>query len=752
MDSILDYYKKGLGKEVLSILNEFVDKGDVTVKVDGAPALMIWSKIEGLKGPGVSFKLIASQLQKGKPGAYFTTFEEIDSYFAEKGADEHRINAFKEGLKLAKNVKPGIFLWGDTLFSSKSELKKTDDGISCTPNFLEYVFTSDEFKNRIESADFGIYFHTIVDGRSFAARPVNDLSSVLGNNSQFCITPNDLKPKRTGGLENAKKYINELSTKINSVEMTDKDYAALRKAIKTNDFGAFDQEKSAKLISIIETINSLNKELISKYETAGYRTNANGESNDGEGFVISEKTGRVKIVPPEFTTGNIEHMHQKNLKEKFEGSSLVLYSTSKSDDFATYFKNAELKFANNAGNNYGLGIYTTFDTPENSDVGYKDRESIYGNIVYEFVADGTKFICFNYDKFTESPLFSNLGKPSKENFVAVQLKHFGIDLPANELTPNEKLTEPQAVYKFYNLMSTKYYERADGTLKTPVDGIVYYGRNDGYVGIVWSPYNMKLTAKIANGERTKLGISVKYNDVSAEDTIFDGNKTAEKEQVYKLLKLVSANDPKLGTFSNIVIHDNKKIDVVFKALVPALFSMHHAYVILENDKLSQIYKMGYKFGTLDGWVALNYDYSGSFTSEPIKAIQPVQIPDKITGGVFVAKSDLDSTACSRLNKIISRSSGEVILYKCFFTNIDSLNASKITVKTCAAANPDEVKNSKIENPNDIATFESFGDLIDSTNKKPAKAKVPKPKAPTKTVRKKKFGDMVDDAKAKLNMK
>lgn len=744
MDSILDYYKKGRGEEVLEILREFVAGGNVTVKVDGAPALMIWSSVEGLKGPGVSFKLIAKQLSKGKPGVHFTSEDEIDKYFTERGADAHRINAFKQGLKLAKDVKPGVFLWGDVLFSSRDELEQEDDGLACSPNFLKYVFTGDEFLNRMESADFGIYFHTVVDGSSFAESPVRDLDGLLKPNGQFCIAPADLEPKRVGDMSAVAADIRKLATQIADVDMSDADYAALRRAIKSGDFSALG-DRASKLEEIIATIGDINAGLISNYKLTGYHTVANGEDSDGEGFVVSGKSGRVKIVPEEFTAGNLEHIHASNLKEGFEGNKLVLYTTTKDPKFPDYFASGELKFANNAGNNYGLGIYTTFDKPEDSKVGYKNREALYGNVVVRFEADGNKFICFNYEKFKSSPLYRELGEPDSKSYIASQFEHFGISLPAGQFTPSEELTEPQAVYKFYNAMSVSYYERADGTLKTPVDGIVYYGRNDGFVGIVWSPYNMRLTGMEMDGKVEELDIAVDYDDVSAEDRIFDGKRTEEKEEVYKLLKRVSADDPKLGTFTNIVIHDNRKIDVVFKALVPALFNQHHAYVLLENDSLTKIYRMGYKIGTLDGWVAINYDYSGSFESQSLKSLKPVQIPDRITGGIFLAKTEVDSTVCSKLNSLLGRMNGEVILYKCFLTNVSSLKARKITVKTCGAVDPADVGNANIENPEAIVACNTLAEIVAD---KPKRAK-PKTAARTKTSPRRGFASAVEDAKAKL---
>lgn len=52
-----------------------------------------------------------------------------------------------------------------------------------------------------------------------------------------------------------------------------------------------------------------------------------------------------------------------SLNEKFVGSDLVMYNSSKDPNFEKYFFDKSLRFANNAGNMYGLGIYTVLELP-----------------------------------------------------------------------------------------------------------------------------------------------------------------------------------------------------------------------------------------------------------------------------------------------------------------------------------------------------------------------------------------------------
>lgn len=122
MDGVEEYLGQGKFDELYKLLMKFLDGKDITTKVDGAPAIVMWSKFPGLDSPGVSFKTIVKQAAKGEPKAVFTTPESIDAFSDEKGYDDalrgKRSEAFKLALKnIAPMIKPDVMLWGDVLFT-----------------------------------------------------------------------------------------------------------------------------------------------------------------------------------------------------------------------------------------------------------------------------------------------------------------------------------------------------------------------------------------------------------------------------------------------------------------------------------------------------------------------------------------------------------------------------------------------------------------------------------------------------------
>ena len=65
MDSAIDLLSTGNVDDMIELLDIASRGSDISVKIDGAPAIVMWSEFPGLKGPGVSYKLIIQQTQKG---------------------------------------------------------------------------------------------------------------------------------------------------------------------------------------------------------------------------------------------------------------------------------------------------------------------------------------------------------------------------------------------------------------------------------------------------------------------------------------------------------------------------------------------------------------------------------------------------------------------------------------------------------------------------------------------------------------
>lgn len=182
-DSILKgkaYISRMLGfyNQVFDTLTGSIDKEKpgITVKIDGAPAITMYTKFQGLKGPGVSTKSIFNATPK-----VYTTDEEIE---ADDRSPELKAK-LKAALKLAKaKIIPAGEIWQGDLLFTKGDIKNyTDDNgqkyIYFKPNTLVYALPvgSDGAKKALAS-DIGIVFHTRYKGSSVqTVKQSNDAST-----------------------------------------------------------------------------------------------------------------------------------------------------------------------------------------------------------------------------------------------------------------------------------------------------------------------------------------------------------------------------------------------------------------------------------------------------------------------------------------------------------------------------------------------------------------------------------------------
>lgn len=182
-DSILKgkaYISRMLGfyNQVFDTLTGSIDKEKpgITVKIDGAPAITMYTKFPGLKGPGVSTKSIFNATPK-----VYTTDEEIE---ADDRSPELKAK-LKAALKLAKaKIIPAGEIWQGDLLFTKGDIKNyTDDNgqkyIYFKPNTLVYTLPvgSDGAKKALAS-DIGIVFHTRYKGSSVqTVKQSNDAST-----------------------------------------------------------------------------------------------------------------------------------------------------------------------------------------------------------------------------------------------------------------------------------------------------------------------------------------------------------------------------------------------------------------------------------------------------------------------------------------------------------------------------------------------------------------------------------------------
>lgn len=384
------------------------------------------------------------------------------------------------------------------------------------------------------------------------------------------------------------------------------------------------------------------------------------------------------------------------ITEKFSGSNILLYSTSKSEEFEKYFNAQELRFANNAGNMYGLGIYTTLEPPAEAGVGYKEgtRETLYGNNVYEFSLPSDRLVYFLYDYFVKSALYAKCGKPTEDNFVEAQLKYFKIKVDEEDikrLTPTAERNNAKCAYAFYRFMNAEYYQRDDGTLETPVAGFLYEGKNDGLVGVVWSPYEMKMTRKSLGGkdwQPVKTG-KMKSKENNIKDRIFAGNMTDEKVAVYKALQGAKDDESVTGQFVDIVITDDKKVNFTYKSLLPQVDGYRHCLLMQENKYFEKIFKMGYRFGKVDGWLKLGNSSQGVAQQYTPTSCPKAYWPEEISEGFYLTGMEVTDAELKALTK--HKSSKNMLAIRRSMIMTDKLNGFEIEkLDECTA--PDEIAN------------------------------------------------------------
>ena len=406
----------------------------------------------------------------------------------------------------------------------------------------------------------------------------------------------------------------------------------------------------------------------------------------------------------EFLNESVDTKEEKKkdlqLYKKPDGK-LKIYMSSKNDKWEDLFTGNKLQFGENAGNMYGFGVYGNIELPENAEIGYKEntRRRIYGENLYELEIDDDKVFYFYYEYFKISKLYEELEQPSEYEFIELQLKHFKIEnwteKDLESFTPNlelddkgsEKNSMGQCAFNFYKFMSSKYYQRRDGTLKTPVSGFVYKGKNDGRTAVIWNPYDLVLLRKKLKGhDWEKLNVENQIpeeSDKEIEDRIFDDDKTNDKEEAYEILTNYKGDFTPLGQFKDIVIHKDGAIDATFRSNVPEFDNGRHAYIANDNKVIHELYDKGFYLDKIDCWIKFGEgevnDTDGmKMPSEVDKNL----LPRSITGGFILY--NVDSNLKGVVEDIVDlkiKSNKNLVLNKCYVDcNPKDLNC--IEMNTC----------------------------------------------------------------------
>lgn len=394
----------------------------------------------------------------------------------------------------------------------------------------------------------------------------------------------------------------------------------------------------------------------------------------------------IKTYKEFLNEGVLFEEEKKNLQlDKEPDGKLKIYMSSKNDKWEDLFTGNKLQFGENAGNMYGFGIYGNIELPENADIGYKEntRRRIYGENVYELEIDDDKMFYFYYEYFKISKLWEELDEPSEQEFVEKQLRHFKIenytDEDVKKFTPDltlddkgsEKNSMGQCAFNFYKFMSSNYYQRRDGTLKTPVSGFVYKGKNDGRTAVVWNPYDLVLLRKrVKNGEWEDLNVEnnlPEESDKEIEDRVFDDNKTDEKKEAYEILTNYKGTFSPLGQFKDIVIHEDKSIDATFRSNVPAFDNGRHAYIANDNKVIHELYDKGFYLNKIDCWIKFGESDESDVDGMKMPGdIDKNLLPRIITGGFILYNVDFNiKEAIEDIVALKIKSNKNLVLDKCF---------------------------------------------------------------------------------------
>lgn len=384
--------------------------------------------------------------------------------------------------------------------------------------------------------------------------------------------------------------------------------------------------------------------------------------------------------------------NKKHMREDMsdDGEMLYVYSSSKDTDLFKYYFSNTLEHGLNASSAYGLGTYAVMEPPfDNASIGYASdkRDQIYGDNCFKFRIPTRKIFFLNWSDYQKTGICKELGA-TREDFIEKQLDFFQIDpkvknhieelvplfddtpMPedwdedkkakwqdyiANKPTPDVKnSSQAQALFR---LMSRYYYQNKRGSLRTPIAGFVYTGQKDGRTYVGWNAKAM-IPEAFTNDlgetwqecdktapeyiEYVQKAESFKFdaNNTVDADRIFDGNRTAEKEGIYRLFMKFNSSDDESdsmagGVFQNIVIHDDKTVDCKFKSNYTQ-YDLGQRCVTVGTKFMQSLYELGYKFGNLDAGLRFGHETVKVDEQKGLAELPAEMWPEACTGGLRLA--------------------------------------------------------------------------------------------------------------------
>lgn len=398
----------------------------------------------------------------------------------------------------------------------------------------------------------------------------------------------------------------------------------------------------------------------------------------------------------DYTYDDYEESIPKNdhrLKEDMsdDGENLYVYSSSKDTDLFKYYFSNTIEHGLNASSAYGLGTYAVMEPPfDNASIGYSadKRDQIYGDNCFKFRIPTRKIFFLNWSDFALTPLCKELGA-TRDTFIEKQLDYFQIDpkvknhieelVPFFEDTPMPEDWDEGQKAKWQNYLDTKstpdvknssqaqalfrlmsryYYQNKRGSLRTPIAGFVYTGMKDGRTFVGWNAKAM-IPEAFTNDlgqtwqecdktspeyiEYVQKAESYKFdaNNTVDADRIFDGNRTPEKEGIYRLFMKFNSEDNDVhdnmagGVFQNIVIHDDKTVDCIFKSNYTQ-YDLGKRFYNVGSPFTKALRDAGYKFGILDGGLKFGHETIYVDDQRQLSTLSKESWPDSCTGGFRLA--------------------------------------------------------------------------------------------------------------------
>lgn len=153
-----------LGEGGIEEFNDKIEKfmsGDsemnYTTKIDGSPALFIWSKFPGYPDNSICLKSFVANANN-----CMSSVEEIDSKYGDRPDMAEKL---KYGLEIAKSIPENECWQGDCLFGAndkKVENIRGKEYVTFHPNKIVYAFSEENASfEKVVNSSFGIAFHTI---------------------------------------------------------------------------------------------------------------------------------------------------------------------------------------------------------------------------------------------------------------------------------------------------------------------------------------------------------------------------------------------------------------------------------------------------------------------------------------------------------------------------------------------------------------------------------------------------------------